>query len=135
MYAVRSQGHLEPAAHGQGDVATADAIVPERPAHIGGRRTVTAAQPHHGRGCVTQKLYNNFIDQLGDEKTDILKCVNFRKDKENFVNKINSCNKMIDDENNLADSYKMELDKREAETEELKRKEADAQALVAKYKL
>lgn len=60
----------------------------------------------------TQKLYNNFIDQLGDEKTDILKCINFRKDKENFMNKINSCNKMIEDENNLADNYKMELDKR-----------------------
>jgi|JI6StandDraft_1071083.scaffolds.fasta_scaffold20475_6 hypothetical protein len=64
-----------------------------------------------------QKLYNNFIDQLGDEKTDILKCVNFRKDKEGYLNKINSCNKMTEDENNLADNYKMELDKREAETE------------------
>jgi len=42
---------------------------------------------------------------------------------------------MTEDENNLADNYKMELDKREAETEELKRKEADVQALVAKYKL
>lgn len=68
------------------------------------------------------------------EKGNLAKCVAFKKDKETFLNRIANCNKMIDDEKQLADNYKKELEKREADTEELKRKEQEVRDLVTKYK-
>ena len=56
-------------------------------------------------------------------------------DIDNFVSRIISCNKTIEDQNMQADNIKKDLEKLEVETEEFKKKQSDVKDVISHHKL
>lgn len=56
-------------------------------------------------------LYNNLTEHLESEENQIRKCKNNKNDIDNFVSRIVSCNKVIEEEQQQADIIRKDLEK------------------------